>query len=492
MAIAPVFNPVVKAYYPLQEQFATLDGVTKNWQLETQGLTDITVLRIDGIYLTNWQGTNALRAYSRTNYATYSNAIQNWTANDGGVLTGGQSAPDGSSTACNIAFDGSSQDTGALLASVSNGAIIPSGTTVYYGAVFKYVSGQTVAQLSLEGSAFGSVTTQKLRINPSAGTVSTVGATVTSNRIVPLGNGFFYAELSAVTTAAGTLTEAIYSGQTLGASVVTASNVWLSTVPLDVFFAGPTTTVAGPVSQTDYSFNTTNNNVVLSNAFTLGNFLLWSGEAITQSSQAMSATISRDLMNSVTWRFDSSVRLQSLLAAKQAWYANNNDTFWDNWYNSTFNLKTANNFGCSVWANILNVPVSILGLRENFRLWGFDAFRANFENSTTEGANPGSGNFPPIAQNGGITSVQEAIWALRLKYYVHTTQRTVLGINALLNDVFNSDQGVGGTTWVLDNQDMTMTYVFNFSISSALQAAMTQYDLLPKVAGVKIIIQVNP
>lgn len=491
MALQPVFNPVVTVYYPNQEQFATLDGVNKSWPLETQGLTDITVLRIDGVYLKNWQGTNVLRANARTNYSTYSTAIQNWPASAGGVLTGGQAAPDGSTTACSIAFTGLAIASGALYSAISNSFSFASGTTLYYGTFVKYLSGVSSVLVALTGaSVSGSART--LYLDPSTGAVTAVGAGISSYRVVPIGNGWFYAEMAVVTSATGTLNQGILAGQASGVGAVAAWGTWVSTVPLDVYFAGPATPTAAPVVTTDYTFDTSNNNVVLANAFANTNTLLWSGEAITQSSPAMSATVSRNLMSSVTWRYNSSNRFLSLLQSKQAWYAANNDAFWDNWYSSTFNLKTANNFGCSVWANILNVPVSILGLRDNFRLWGYDALRANYEDSDAPGSNPGSGNYPPISSNGGITSVQEAIWALRLKYYVHTTQRTVLGINALLNDVFNSQDGVGGTCWVLDNEDMTMTYVFNFAISSAFQAAMTQYDLLPKVAGVKIILQVNP
>lgn len=198
------------------------------------------------------------------------------------------------------------------------------------------------------------------------------------------------------------------------------------------------------------------------------------------------------ISSAITWRFDGSPRLNKLLTAKANWYNKNHDQFWVTWYNSIFNLKTANNFGCAVWAYILDVPINVLGLRNNYRLWAFGPTRANFNDSDQVPENPTSGNFPSLAQTGAITSVQEAIWALRLKYYVHTSPRDVLSINKLLDDVFNQQAGVGGQAYILDGQDMTMTYVFTFPISTNLQQAMIDFDLLPKVAGVRLSIVVPP
>jgi|ERR1700744_3591230 len=195
--------------------------------------------------------------------------------------------------------------------------------------------------------------------------------------------------------------------------------------------------------------------------------------------------VSTNLLRGVTWRYDNSKNLIKLLTLKQQWYNENHDKFWNDWINQVFDLTNANNFGCAVWAFILNVPISVLGLQQNTRLWGFDAFRANFADSTQDPPNPSSGNFPPVSEEGAITSLIESRWALRLKYYAHTTPRTVTGLNAMLADVFGQ-----GNAYVLDNEDMTMTYVFNISISTLFQNAMIQFDLIPKVAGVKIILQV--
>lgn len=200
------------------------------------------------------------------------------------------------------------------------------------------------------------------------------------------------------------------------------------------------------------------------------------------------APVDTDLLKNITWRYDQSPNLVALIASKQKWYEKNHDQFWNDWIANVFDLRNANNLGLAVWAYILNVPISVLALQDSFRYWAFDALRENFTDSTKP-QNPGSGDFPPVSSSGAITTLQEKIWALRLKYYVHTSQRTVTSLNAMLADVFSN---ASGTAYVLDNQNMTMTYVFNFAISTFLQNAMIQYDLLPRVAGVKLIIQVNP
>jgi hypothetical protein len=79
----------------------------------------------------------------------------------------------------------------------------------------------------------------------------------------------------------------------------------------------------------------------------------------------MSASIedfdfSVDVMSALLWRHNDATALQNLLQAKQNWYALNHTQFWTDWITNVFNVDTANEFGLSVWAQILGVPLALI------------------------------------------------------------------------------------------------------------------------------------
>lgn len=184
----------------------------------------------------------------------------------------------------------------------------------------------------------------------------------------------------------------------------------------------------------------------------------------------------------VTWRYDQSPNLLSILTAKQTWYSTEYTQFWQGWIDQIFNLKEANTFGVAVWAFILNIPLSVLGLDENTRYWAFGPLRSNFRDS--EGAledNPSSGNFPPVTGSGTISTPEEKIQLLRMRYYALISNCSISEINRALADVF----GEKGTVYVRDNEDMTADYIFSFVISAGFRESLLKYAL-PKPSGVRI------
>lgn len=197
---------------------------------------------------------------------------------------------------------------------------------------------------------------------------------------------------------------------------------------------------------------------------------------------ADSPLVPLNMLGGVTWRYDQSPNLLSILNSKQAWYSSQYTQFWEGWINQIFSLKEANTFGVAVWAFILNVPISVIGLQEEYRYWAFGPTRANFRDSSGEFEdNPTSGNFPPISDSGSIATPEEKIWLLRLRYYGLTSNCTITEINRALADVFAGK----GLVYVSDNQDMTMDYVFSFVISLSFRESMLEYAL-PKPSGVRI------
>lgn len=181
-----------------------------------------------------------------------------------------------------------------------------------------------------------------------------------------------------------------------------------------------------------------------------------------------------DLLKAVLWQYDGSPRLQSLLQQKSDWYGAQQSGFWSDWYRDVFDLNTASEFGLSVWARILGIPLSVDLPPSPLSkpTFGFGDFNDNFFDS----------NFSRLAdavQN--LTTAQKRL-VLKLRYLQLVSRGTVPEVNAFLRDLF----GPGGGAYVLDGQDMSMTVVFLFVPDSELQFVLEKFDLLPRPAGVGV------
>lgn len=188
-------------------------------------------------------------------------------------------------------------------------------------------------------------------------------------------------------------------------------------------------------------------------------------------SQVQALDFSVDLLRALLWQYNDAARLEGLLRQKQEWYDANQTAFWENWVTDVFDLRTANDFGCAVWSIILNLPLFISSQDDPEKpIWGFDQYRENF----------GNGNFASISSS-GLTTEQKRL-ALRLRYFQLVTTGAVSEINAFFAYLFEPL----GPAYVVDGYDMRARYVFGFPVSSALEAVLTEFDLLPRPAGVKI------
>jgi hypothetical protein len=79
-----------------------------------------------------------------------------------------------------------------------------------------------------------------------------------------------------------------------------------------------------------------------------------------------------DILSALLWRQNNATTLQSLLQQKQDWYNENHTQFWQDWYTNVFNLQTANEFGLSVWAQILGIPLTLIVAPNAGPQFGFD------------------------------------------------------------------------------------------------------------------------
>jgi hypothetical protein len=103
-------------------------------------------------------------------------------------------------------------------------------------------------------------------------------------------------------------------------------------------------------------------------------------------------------------------------------------------------------------------------------VFGFGAYYENFNN----------GNFASLSSS-SLTTDQKRL-VLQLRYFQLTTRGTIPEINEFFAYLFEPL----GVAYVNDGYDMTARYVFEFPLPSALEMVLTEYDLLPRPAGVKI------
>lgn len=186
-----------------------------------------------------------------------------------------------------------------------------------------------------------------------------------------------------------------------------------------------------------------------------------------------------DLLQALLWQYERATRLQAILTAKSAWYAENQTAFWSNWYRDVFDLRTANDFGLTVWARILGFPLvaGVPGSGDR-PVFGFDPTGENFENGTFG-----------LDENGVLTlTTEQKRLVLFLRYFQLTSNGTPVQINEFLARTF-ADLG---RVYVQDGLDMTCTYLFEFAPPASLVFILENFDILPRPAGVELKVLISP
>ena len=180
-----------------------------------------------------------------------------------------------------------------------------------------------------------------------------------------------------------------------------------------------------------------------------------------------------DVMRALLWQYNEATRLQKLLELKQLWYTANQTEFWQDWRVNVFDLRTANEFGLSVWAIILDVPLSFEAPASDVNKigWGFGTQRKNFNN----------GNFKRHVGGGVTLTLEQKRLVLRLRYFQLTNSGNAPDINTFMRSLFLPDYGA---IYVRDNKDMTITYVLSFEPPSQLKLLLDEFDLWPRPNGV--------
>lgn len=188
-----------------------------------------------------------------------------------------------------------------------------------------------------------------------------------------------------------------------------------------------------------------------------------------------------DLLKALLWQYNKSPNLQAILQAKQDWYNTNQTQFWEDWFTNVFNLDTCNDFGCVVWAIILGVPLNFVSgdMPKTGTPWGFDIVNlSNFD---------GNYNFTSQQSNGTILTTAQKRILLKLRYYQLISRGSLTQTNKMLKDLLSPF----GTYYMVDNLDMTMTFVSTGPAPSWITFILTEMQVLPRPAGVKMLATIN-
>lgn len=185
-----------------------------------------------------------------------------------------------------------------------------------------------------------------------------------------------------------------------------------------------------------------------------------------------------DVTRVIGWRHSNAVNFKQIIFDEQAWLDANVRDFWNDWAVDVFDLTTANDFGLAVWSKILDIPVFISNPSSNYVTWGFGDFNGNFRDS----------NFGGDTTNQAQLTTEQLRLVLRMRAFQLHTDSSPLQVNAFLLYLFG-DQGVA---YMRDNQDMTVTYVFDFALSTDVAFVLENYEILPTAPGVADNIEINP
>ena len=201
-----------------------------------------------------------------------------------------------------------------------------------------------------------------------------------------------------------------------------------------------------------------------------------SGQAILINQETSNADIqlfdlSVNVLQSLLWEYNDAKNLQGLLEAKSKWYMQNQAEFWNSWIQNVFDLRTANEFGLSVWSIILGLPLYVNEPAPSVPTFGFEGSGGvNFDNGILSPQNGSSVLLPITTQR----------IALQLRYTQLTCAGCVPEVNRALKWIF----AAYGRCYLVDYGDMSQEYVFDFPLTWDLIYLFNNYDILPRPAGV--------
>lgn len=182
--------------------------------------------------------------------------------------------------------------------------------------------------------------------------------------------------------------------------------------------------------------------------------------------------ISVNLMRSILWQYEGAPKAIALARNDQAFFDLAHEEFWSDWVRDVFDLTTANAFGLSVWARILDLPITISDeASDEGTPWGYGPENENFNN----------GSFSTSGSSGVRLETETARLLLRLRWVGLTVRPTVPNLNRAMRDIFGPDE-----VQVLDHYNMTIVYLFRTDPGYRFRQVLENFDALPRPSTVEL------
>jgi hypothetical protein len=152
-------------------------------------------------------------------------------------------------------------------------------------------------------------------------------------------------------------------------------------------------------------------------------------------------------------------------------------------YSLIWNVSTAQGYGLDVWGRIVGVT-RVLTVTSSV-YFGFaeagSSLEAGFNQAPFYSGSSSTSNF--------ALSDSTFLTLIYAKALANITNGSSQSINTILMTLFGSQ----GNCWVQDNENMTINYCFNFTLSAVDQAIIAQSGVLPRAPGVAAtILNVTP
>lgn len=200
------------------------------------------------------------------------------------------------------------------------------------------------------------------------------------------------------------------------------------------------------------------------------------GEALAPGVSPVGTPVPFDVWQTIISQYANSPILTALITNMQDYIdqTENLDLFFDD----MFNIDTAQGYGLDVWGRIVGVSRNLTIVTTT----GGPYF--GFEEAGTLSANPfNQGTFFSVVTTLTSTyslsddSFRTLLYAKALS---NITDGSIPSINQLLLNLFPGR----GNCYVVDGENMTMQYVFEFPLTAVEQAIVSTSGVLPKPAGV--------
>lgn len=159
-----------------------------------------------------------------------------------------------------------------------------------------------------------------------------------------------------------------------------------------------------------------------------------------------------------------------------------------NFTNDYLNIRTASSEGLDNWGIILNQPRIVYSGEAYDNVFGFNNGFIPL-NTTDYPQNFYYSNFFNIVYSPTIAINDDQYRALLLLIYrKYTTNNSIYDLNNIIQE-YSEMMGASGVPYVKSNYDMSITYKFNYYLLPYEAYMFNRYNILPKPAGVKLIIE---